>query len=232
MGPARALYVGPSLGLAPHFNLATTLAVSLDGTMELRLCDAAGRWSGWQAHAAVQIPSQCLHHLRASGRLAVLYVDPLGDGRAPLPAQALQQGRDRLLAAGPGIGLADACAGFGLAPRPQADGRIVAALRALDAQPQDFARVADVAALAGLSPSRFQALLRAATGLPFRRYRQWRRMARVMHCLAAGSSLTEAAHAAGFASSAHLSSSFRRHFGIPASQLLATGVQIDLSDDA
>ena len=56
-------------------------------------------------------------------------------------------------------------------------------------------------------------------------------MAAVMRTIAAGGSLTEAAHAAGFASSAHLSSTFKRMFGLTASDLLALGVAIDVSED-
>ena len=56
-------------------------------------------------------------------------------------------------------------------------------------------------------------------------------MAAVMRTVAAGGSLTEAAHAAGFASSAHLSSTFRRMFGLTATDLLALGVAIDVSED-
>jgi AraC-like DNA-binding protein len=43
--------------------------------------------------------------------------------------------------------------------------------------------------------------------------------------------LTEAAHATGFSSSAHLSSTFKRMFGLTASDLLALGVTIDVSED-
>ena len=53
----------------------------------------------------------------------------------------------------------------------------------------------------------------------------------VMRTVAAGATLTEAAHAAGFASSAHLSSTFKRMFGLRASDLLALGVAIDMSED-
>jgi len=49
--------------------------------------------------------------------------------------------------------------------------------------------------------------------------------------VAAGGTLTEAAHAAGFSSSAHLSSTFKRMFGLTASEVLALGVKIDVSED-
>ena len=42
---------------------------------------------------------------------------------------------------------------------------------------------------------------------------------RALRCYAEGRSLTEAAHLAGFADSAHFSRVFRRYFGLPATTL-------------
>ncbi len=56
-------------------------------------------------------------------------------------------------------------------------------------------------------------------------------MALVMRAIAEGKSLTAAALEAGFASSAHLSSCFKRMFGLSASEVIALGVAIDLSED-
>jgi AraC-like DNA-binding protein len=55
-------------------------------------------------------------------------------------------------------------------------------------------------------------------------------MAAVMRAVAAGATLTDAAHGAGFSSSAHLSTTFRRMFGLTASDLLASGVTIHMAD--
>jgi AraC-like DNA-binding protein len=52
-----------------------------------------------------------------------------------------------------------------------------------------------------------------------------------MRAIAKGGNLTEAAHSAGFSSSAHLSSAFRQMFGLSPSSLLALGARIDLSGD-
>lgn len=68
----------------------------------------------------------------------------------------------------------------------------------------------------------------SAVGMPFRRYRLWRRMAVVMQAIAGGESLTAAAHGAGFASSAHLSSAFRAMFGLAPSELIGLGVEIEI----
>ena len=56
-------------------------------------------------------------------------------------------------------------------------------------------------------------------------------MARVMRVINNGGSLTEAAHAAGFSSSAHFSASFRAMFGLSPSALLDAGVRISLIDE-
>ena len=72
---------------------------------------------------------------------------------------------------------------------------------------------------AGLSPSRARHLFVEQTGLPFRTYLLWRRIMKAVGVFAGGGSLTDAAHEAGFADSAHFSRTFRRMFGLPAASL-------------
>jgi AraC-like DNA-binding protein len=232
VGPARALYVGPGLDLAPHLNVATTIAVSLRQPFEWRTWAKSGGWSAWRAEVVGVIPSQTLHHLRSLGPMAFLYLDPFTDRRHPLRRAELLQGREALCLAARPIGLEDAFTAFGLRPQRPRDARIARVVREVERRPDAFGRLQDAAALACLSPSRFRARFDAELGLPFRRYRLWRRMAAVMRTLAGGGSLTEAAYAAGFSSSAHLSTTFKRMFGITASELLAAGVAIDVSEDA
>lgn len=231
VGPARALYVGPGLDLAPHLNVATTIAVSLDQPFELRTWAKSGGWSPWRSEVIGVIPSETLHHLKGHGPMAFLYLDPLSDRLDPLSDTTLMRGRERLRVAALDFGLEEAFAAFDLRPKSQQDVRIARVVREIERRPNAFARVQDAAELACLSPSRFRARFDAQLGLPFRRYRLWRRMAAVMRTVASGGSLTEAAHAAGFSSSAHLSSTFKRMFGLSASDLLALGVVIDMSGD-
>jgi AraC-like DNA-binding protein len=75
---------------------------------------------------------------------------------------------------------------------------------------------------------RLQHLFREGHGVPFRRYRLWRRMALAMRVVRDGGTLTAAAHAAGFASSAHFSTAFRRMFGLAPSRLTGGSVVFDL----
>lgn len=231
VAPARAMYVGPGLHLAPHLNVALTLAVALEAPFELRIYTRASGWSAWRSSLSTLIPSQTLHHLRSHGPMAFLYLDPWTDRRHRLGQADLDAGRERLIVAGPAIGIGQAFAGFGLRACVPRDARIAKVVREIEKRPDAFGRLQEAAAQACLSPSRFRARFDAEVGLPFRRYRLWRRMALVMHTLAEGGSLTEAAMAAGFSSSAHLSSAFKRMFGLSASDILGLGLSIDVSED-
>ena len=80
-------------------------------------------------------------------------------------------------------------------------------------------RLADAAAVAGLSPDRLRHVFVKHTGLPFRTYVLWLRLLKALEAFSHGESLTTAAHQAGFADSAHLSRTFRRTFGVAAAEL-------------
>ncbi len=70
-----------------------------------------------------------------------------------------------------------------------------------------------------LSGSRLRHLFVEQTGLAFRTYLLWLRLVRAVALYAQGASLTDAAHLAGFADSAHFSRVFKRTFGLPATTL-------------
>jgi AraC-like DNA-binding protein len=111
---------------------------------------------------------------------------------------------------------------LGIGTRADTDVRIVAALRRMRDEPHRSHSLTELGACAGLSASRFLHLFKAATGVPLRRYRLWNRMGAAVGAFHDGMSLTEAAHAAGFASSAHFSAAFREMFGMMPSELLKT----------
>ena len=231
VGAARALYVGPGLNLTPHLNVAVTMAIALQGAFELRLWGREKKWSDWRALEVAHIPAQTLHHLRATGPMAFLYLDPLADVLSTASLAELNVGRARLLELSQPFGLESAFAAMGLQAQAPQDPRIASVTREIDRQPDHFNHLREAAAMAGLSASRFRARFSEEVGLPFRRYRLWRRMAVVMRELAAGHNLTAAAMAAGFASASHLSSSFKQMFGLAPSALATMGVEIDLSED-
>ena len=81
----------------------------------------------------------------------------------------------------------------------------------------------EVAKAANLSPERFRHLFVEETGMPLRTYVLWRRLLHVWTLLMSGETLSAAAHAAGFADSAHLSRTARTMFGLPPSVLQMRG---------
>ncbi|MGB5076234.1 MAG: AraC family transcriptional regulator, partial [Sphingorhabdus sp.] len=100
-------------------------------------------------------------------------------------------------------------------PDPRARAMIAYARQNLD----ETISLPAAASHVGLSHSRARHLFVAQTGLPFKTYVLWARLERAVALYAQGSSLTKAAHTAGFADSAHLSRTFRRTFGLPAAAL-------------
>jgi AraC family transcriptional regulator len=87
----------------------------------------------------------------------------------------------------------------------------------------DAITLEQVASVAFLSPSRFRHLFVEQTGMGLREYVLWRRFVKVWELRMQGVSLSAAAHAAGFADSAHLTRTSRSMFGIPPSLMEMAG---------
>jgi len=187
----------------------------------------------------VIIGADVVHLLDRGQRLALLYIEPESDeglrlasslrGAAFLPIEAarLEAVRRRLAlstaqmsATDGGRVLDQIVEDLGATPRIRRhDPRIAGALERLRRDSCARPSLAEVAAEVSLSPSRFAHLFRAGTGLPLRRYLLWLRLVEAVRDVARGGSLTEAAHAAGFADSAHLTRTFRRMFGVAPSAI-------------
>lgn len=104
-------------------------------------------------------------------------------------------------------------------PTITSDERILRAVKYVNEHLAAPLTLKDVAAVAHLSPSRFRHLFAEETGMALRPYILWRRFVSVWEHRMNGASLSTAAHAAGFADSAHLARTSRRMIGIPPSQL-------------
>jgi AraC-like DNA-binding protein len=100
------------------------------------------------------------------------------------------------------------------------DDRLRLALDVLAGTLEANASIDEVASAVRLSSSRLMSLAHAQLGTPLRAYRRWLRAFQVARGYAAGASLTRSALAAGFSSSAHLSSAIREHFGVRPSDVL------------
>lgn len=110
--------------------------------------------------------------------------------------------------------------GYGRSSTPPAHPAVARAVADIERRlPNGTVRLHDVAATVGLSPDRLAHLLTAELGLPFRAYVRWRRLQIAIAHVAAGTTLTAAAHAAGFADSAHLTRTSHRTFGVAPSAL-------------
>lgn len=233
---ARAVYLGPSLGLSAHRNTVAVVAIGLGGPFELSR-DPRDRTAGYRQCRSAVIWPNTLHHLRATKPMGFIYLDPL--------SREIESVRSRTSAQGPGVsfdvvgdqaiaaGLFAFSTGktswpetrntcvdaLGLSDTRRTDPRIVDAVERIRRQPAEVTTARDFARESSLSLSRFLHIFSDATGVPFRRYRLWCRLAAAIRAAHCGASLTDAAHTAGLASSAHFSSAFRGMFGLAPSDL-------------
>jgi AraC-like DNA-binding protein len=218
-----------------HAHHAHQLALALEGEFRFR----TDRSGGWTVFEAAIVPSHCPHQFELDGAtMAHLFVEPEStEGRAlssrfgvpaisALPPAAARQSADRLLQALRGHADADAMtavartavaqlAGTNAATTARIlDARVARALDYIRSRVRAPLSLADAAAAATLSPSRFRHLFVQETGTSFRAYLLWLRINVAIGAAMAGASWTEAAHEAGFADSSHLSRTHRRMFGI------------------
>lgn len=221
--------------LHPHAHHAIQITFRLKGWFEISVGDE--RLSGPVAAVASDAP----HGFRASGAVAFLFIAPessmgialanllfadrawanVTDGPLARALEALGEcfahgaDEDDIRRVGRGIlGTLPAAE-----PRAMPDSRVLAMIAHARQSLEDRVSLPEAAGRAGLSPDRARHLFVAQTGLPFKTYVLWLRIERATALYAAGSSLTEAAHEAGFADSAHFSRTFRRTFGLPAAAL-------------
>ncbi len=238
------LWIGRGQGRTDwHDHHALQLALALDGELRFRTV----RNGPWGAYQGALVPSHRQHQFEIDGtRIAHLFVEPESragrgllarfgqDDVQPLPndcaARAGRVLRDALEAglAGPAMVAAAAQAlsllcGSATEIGGELDPRLVAALAYIRTEVRNPLTLADAAAVAHLSESRFRHLFVAATGSSFRAYLLWLRINVAIESVMAGASWTEAAHEAGFADSAHLTRTHRRMFGIEPTSIKAPG---------
>jgi AraC-like DNA-binding protein len=152
----------------------------------------------------VFIPSRQVHAiLESQGEVSVLYAEPAVFELAPLLHAQLSLETVRQL------------------PRRRLeDPRLERALAALDQQLSGKVSAHALAQAAHVSLSQLERLFSHQLGLPVRRLVLWRRLRVALQLALAGSTLTEAAHGAGFADSAHFSRTMKQLFGVTAAASL------------
>jgi AraC family transcriptional regulator len=225
----------------PHSHYAIQLVLATPAGLRVQF----GRNGPGQSCAAALIPSRVTHSIdvNACDMSAVLFIEPeTPEGKA---LSARLQGRMQVLdsdeiavaasrlerawrAEGSYEGVAAVCHQIvrelaGTNVREPADPRVLAAIEYVRGRVDQAVTLAEVAKAANLSPGRFRHLFVEETGMPLRTYVLWRRLLHVWTLLMQGETLSAAAHAAGFADSAHLSRTSRTMFGLAPSALQVTG---------
>jgi AraC-like DNA-binding protein len=235
--PTELLYFSDFLVARPHAHGALQLSVGLDGMPRVQLDGA------WRHASGVLVDTDVRHGFRCDGCLtAIGWIE--GESRT---GQQLRErvldGRpyavlDEALCAriadavrpvlGANAGCAEAHARWrralgelavDITPEPRLDRRIAAVLEHLRTSPSPPPSVRDLARIAYLSQSRLQHVFREQVGVPIRRYLLWHRYLTALSLLADGSSVTDAAFAAGFADGAHLTRTAVRMNGYPPAEM-------------
>jgi AraC-like DNA-binding protein len=235
-----SLWIGRQAGLARrHAHHAIQIALALRGCF--RMSDEQD--AGWREHAGAIVMPHRRHQFDGCGAdVAMIFVEPeTVQGRAlvarhaaravtPIEPALLQRIvaplREGFDAGVDNAALASmACDAVsmlvGAAPAGErVEPRIERSIAWLRGRLAGSITLADAAAQAHLSPSRFRHLFVAQTGVSFRAYVLWARVASAMGAGMSGQSWTAAAQEAGFADSAHLSRTCRRMFGIAPAMLV------------
>lgn len=222
MGADRVALTGRFADIRTHRHAAPVIVVGLDGPVRFI---AQGRH---HVGRAVAIAPGFVHGVDArNGRLALflLRAHAVAPGAPPICELARPQAWRELgdaLATGALIDLAaiDRCFARDVPSTRPLDDRLHRAIARLVERLDQNVSIDEAADAVGLSTSRLMALAHLQLGAPLRTYRRWLRTIRVAREFAAGASLTQAALAAGFASSAHLAMAAREHFGIRPSDVL------------
>lgn len=233
---SRSAFIGPNLILEPYRTAVATILVGLDYDVSVSLIEEVEQRA--KSHPIMVIPPDTLCEVSADGDIALIFCDAIADVYSEIDLRGLGAQIEplrQLLKAGPSntlpeVFLRNVCGRLGMETEQTARTEIQRVVHALGRSPEAFPSVEQAASLAGLSPMRFQHVFTETVGMPFRRYRQWRRMGRVIRELAEGESLTSAAYGAGFSNSAHLSTAFKAMFGLSPSALIAHNAEFFLSD--
>lgn len=233
--PGLGVFRGNAGDNALHAHYAHQVAIALEGEVEVTFADSRLRGAG------IAIPANVRHQL-APQRVLLIYLDPTSaSGRAlfaqeGLLARALPAPycAKLLTAAQSHASLQQVLAGsFSASVPTPVDQRLATVVAKLESS-LDFGVNVDrdvLAAMVNLSPTRFSHWFVAQAGMPLRGYRKWLRLLVALNNVARTGHLTEAAHAAGFADSAHFSRTFRQMFGInPMAALQQVSLHAEVSN--
>lgn len=208
--PGYAVYRGPTTGAGPlHRHGAFQVAVGQRG--DVAMDDAHGTR---HRAAALVVTPMASHRIHASTDLLTFFIEPHcafadllrrdhRDGVSPAPEFR-------------GLTVADVAEAT-RAPSAELDPRLTHAMNMISARD---ASMSHVAAAVGLSAQRLRSLARSQLGMPLTRWRTWVRLGAAAEAMRSGSSVTEAAGAAGFSDQAHLTRRMREMMGLTPAAVL------------
>jgi AraC-like DNA-binding protein len=243
--PDGILFIGENVRSEPHRHFTASLFFALSGCLRVR----AGAEREWRETRGALIAPNVRQEMDARGcRLVVLQIDPETDAYArvvsrllfgpvhwlpdavvdTLSAHVCDMFRDPDWSPARLWDTALELVGGGPRTRDHFDPRIEHVLARLKREILSPPTAADLARDTGLSEGRLLHLFSDELGVPLRRYLLWLRLRQVIHAWALTRSLTESAHAAGFADSAHLSRTFRSMYGIRPSDVLRGDGRVEL----
>ncbi len=228
--------------LPMHAHRAIQLVVASEGEHRVR----ASETEAWSAYSVAAVPTRHPHAIdvTASGYGAVIFIEPetregraitqrfLGAGIAEVGdaevraishaifGQWLQGRRDEVVRLSR---LLVSTLAAGVAPAVVTDPRILSAIDFINQRLDRPITLDEVASHACLSPSRFRHVFSEQTSMGLRPYILWRRFLLTWELIQRGATLSEAAHAAGFADAAHLSRTSTRAFGFAPSAIRLGG---------
>jgi AraC-like DNA-binding protein len=232
--PAALILWGAGSKSSPHSHHCIQVYLALSGTVRAR----SGPGSRWHRCDAVLVAPDVRHEIDATeGPVLIGFFDPDCDLAASLWALLT----DRItIVSGAIVARWRAILGDATQidqarvdrwvqsevlrerrPRPLHPGvrRVLDYLRAGGVQERQLS-ANELSQIAHLSPSRFLHVFSESLHIPLRSYIRWLRVQHAMGALAAGCSITEAAHLAGFSDAAHLTRTLRRTLGQTPGELI------------
>lgn len=221
--PQRLLMLAPAYASRQHRHHVAQIAFGLDGPVVYE-----SPQTGLHRADLVFVPPDIAHAHPAFGTSAVLYLEPESaewarfpgresTGLVSLPFNPRLRSFARRAANGDAAAaqsLVDTLIGQAADSSPNEDALVLEVCALVRQRLDGPVTLAALAEAVHRSPSRLAHRFREATGVPLRRYVLWCRLRAAAEAAMRGSSLTEAAHVAGFTDSAHLSRTFRSTFGI------------------
>jgi AraC-like DNA-binding protein len=246
--PNGVLFVGADMVNAPHRHFTASVMFSLDRPFRIR----TQKSTEWVETQGVMVAPNVDQQMDGEGtQVVILQVDPETEDYGRIAhhfdrnGRVHQLARDTILRLRAETGEPIASGGRGIEVWRRVVGALAdpgGAVREIDSRvrevltilKQDFLappKAAELARRVGLSSGRLIHLFSEQMSLPVRRYVLWLRLRDVVLSLAMGHTLTEAAHRAGFADSAHMTRTFRGMFGMPPSIMVERLSQVKLVFD-